>query len=749
MLSENLEKTLQNALEKAKSFKHEFATLDHLLLSLTTDPDALAAFKKYNTNINSLSVNLEKFLLDELQLIILPEIKDSKPTATLQRVIHRAAISSRAMGEEKINGINVLYEIFSEPNSYAVEFLKNANLSREKIHKHLMSKVKVTNFSENETQLSSETTATLRAQEANSESTDPLLKYCIDLNQLAKENKIDPIIGREYEIERMVEILSRKNKNNPLLVGEPGVGKTSLAEGLAIYLQKDKLHPQLSGSKIYSLDLGSLIAGTKYRGDFEERLKLLIERITKEPKAILFIDEIHILVGAGANNGNSMDAGNLLKPALARGEIKCIGATTFKEYKNYFEKDAALARRFQKIAVAEPSAETTKAMLKKLKANYEKYHQVEFSDEVVELAVDLAEKYIHDRKFPDKVIDIIDEAGSFCKLKGRVKVSEDDIEAITAKIANIPLTALSRDEAEEVIDLERNLKNHIFGQNHAIEQLVKSLKLSIAGLREVNKPQGCYLFSGPSGVGKTELAKRLATELNMPLIRFDMSEYVEKHSVARLIGAPPGYAGFDQGGLLTDAVRKEPFSVVLLDEIEKAHPDVHNILLQVMDYGKITDNNGNIIDFNHTIVILTTNAGVAINKQQIGFSELKQVVKNVKENNELINKSFSAEFRNRLDAIIEFEALNENVIEMIVSKYISKLAKQLKEKSIELKIEKEAKELIGEICFDTYSGARELERVIDQKIKQPLADEIIFGKLKNGGKINIKSINKNLVFDYE
>lgn len=750
MLSKNLEVTLHKALSIAKEYKHEYATLEHLLLALTSDPDALPAMKFCCANLEVLLKIIESFLKNELQVIILNEVIESKPTAGFQRVIHRAAISVQAFGADEINGLNVLAEMFAEQDSFAVGFLKVANVTKEKIQQYALSKVVIRNSSgalaagdrtQYELGGDAQGSAALTAD-------DPLLKYCVNLNQLALEHKIDNVIGRDLEIERIVEVLSRRNKNNPLLVGEPGVGKTAIAEGLANYLVNNAVPESLKGSKIFALDVGMLVAGARFRGDFEERLKQVIKRAQEEPKLILFIDEIHILVGAGSNNGSAMDAGNLLKPALARGEIKCIGATTFKEFQNYFEKDAALARRFQKIVVTEPSVETTITMLKGLKNNYERYHQVRFSDEVIELAVTLADKYIHDRKLPDKAIDVIDEAGAFCKLKGKQDVSEEDIESITAKISNVPLKAVAKNNAEEILDLEKTLKEHIFGQNHAIEQLVKILKLAKAGLRDPSRPQGCYLFSGPSGVGKTELARRLSLTLSMPLIRFDMSEYMEKHSVAKLIGAPPGYVGFEQGGLLTDAVRKSPYSVVLLDEIEKAHPDVHNILLQIMDYGKATDHNGNLIDFAHTIIILTTNAGVAVNKHNIGFHELKQIVNNVRESNELINRSFSPEFRNRLDAIIEFESLNELVISMIVGQYIKKLADQLKEKSIQVTIEEKAKELIGEISFDTYSGARELERIIDQKVKQPLADEILFGKLKEGGGVLIKAENGKLVFEY-
>ncbi len=734
MLSKNLELTLHRALNTAKEYKHEYATLEHLLLALIEDPDVSVVLKQYSADIQALDTKLKNFLSNELQAIILEKILESKPTAGFQRVIHRAAINVHALGQQEITGLNVLAEIFAEQDSFAVVFLHEQRITREKILQSI-SQIMIKSAASGVAQSSPAASIQDATGKEDLTNDDPLVRYCTNLNKLALENKIDSIVGRDVEVERMIEILCRRNKNNPLLVGDPGVGKTAIAEGLAIYLSGKHVPEALKGATIYSLDLGLLVAGTRYRGDFEERLKAVIKRAQELPATILFIDEIHAMIGAGSNNGGSMDAGNLLKPVLARGELRCIGATTFKEYQNYFEKDAALARRFQKIIIDEPSVETTIAMLKGLRQYYEKHHQVEFSDSALEAAVHLADRYINDRKLPDKAIDVLDEAGAHCRLNNKKNVTEDDVELAVAKITHIPIKSVAKDESEQMFGLEEALKQHIFGQDHAISALVAALKLCKAGLRDPLKPTGCYLFSGPTGVGKTELAKRLSIVLNMALHRFDMSEYMEKHSVSRLIGSPPGYVGFEQGGLLTDAVRKSPYSVLLLDEIEKAHPDIHNIMLQLMDYGRVTDNNGNSVNFNHTIVIFTTNAGVAINRHSIGFNELKQIVANVRESNEHVNRCFSPEFRNRLDAIIEFEPLSEKVIAKIVDKYILILEGQLKDRGIKISIDNDAKEYLCNVSFDTYNGARELERIFDQRIKQQLAEEILFGKLKDGGSV--------------
>ncbi len=759
MLSKNLETTLHRALSVAKEHKHEFATLEHLLLSLLEDPDVQEVLQKYSTDTKQLTERVNFFLSHELQDIILKEVLESKPSAAFQRVVHRAAIHVHALGAHEITGANILAEIFAEKDSYAALFLIEQNITRLEVLQSIsqnMVKANTANSSASpvmdvafaDTKTKKTTTSHLSKEE---ESTDILNKYCVNLNKLALEHKVDILVGRDVEVERLIEVLCRRSKNNPLLIGDPGVGKTAIVEGLALYLSTDKVPDALKGATVLALDLGSLVAGTKYRGDFEDRLKQVVKRVQEIPSSILFIDEIHTIIGAGSTQGGSLDAGNLLKPLLARGALRCIGATTFKEYQNYFEKDAALARRFQKIIVDEPSCEVAIAMLKGLKPFYEKHHNVKYSEEALEEAVNLSSRYINDRKLPDKAIDVIDEAGSRCKLDKKSIVTVDDIEAIIAKITHIPNKTVAQDDLEQVIGLAAKLKTFIFGQDPAIDELVSVIKLAKAGLRSHEKPTGCYLFSGPSGVGKTELAKQLATTLGMQLHRFDMSEYMEKHSVSRLLGAPPGYVGFDQAGMLTDCVRKAPYSVLLLDEIEKAHQDIHNILLQIMDYGRATDSNGVTVSFANAIVIMTTNAGVSVNKHSIGFNELKQIVTNSKENNEHINRSFSPEFRNRLDAIIEFAPLSGLVINKIVNKYIVTLEKQLLEKNIIANIDSAVKKYLAEVGFDSYSGARELERIIDKKIKQPLAEEILSARLKEDGKVNIKiSPEKNeLIFEYK
>ena len=742
MFSKNFEATLKRTFNIAKEHKHEFATLEHLLLALLEDSDAKLALNNISANIDLLAKKLNFCLGNELQEIILNNVAESKPSAAFQRVIHGSAIHAHVAENQEITGVNVLAEIFAEKDSYAALFLIEQGVSKKEILKQIP--VTVNNSSANAAPLASVVTANKKE-----EAPDILSLYCTNLNKMALEHKIDVLIGRDVEVERVVEVLCRRSKNNPLLVGDPGVGKTAIAEGLALYLSNNKVPDILKGATVFSLDLGALVAGTKYRGDFEERLKLVIKKIQEFPSAILFIDEIHTIIGAGSNQGGSLDAGNLLKPLLARGMLRCIGATTFKEYQNYFEKDAALARRFQKIIVDEPSCETAIAMLRGLKPFYEKHHNVTYSEEAIEEAVNLSSRYINDRKLPDKAIDVMDEAGAHCKLKNKNIVTVDEIEEIIAKIAHVPSKTVAQNDSEQVVGLAQKLKESIFGQDHAIDELVSVIKLDKAGLRSHEKPTGCYLFSGPTGVGKTELAKQLANVLAMQLHRFDMSEYMEKHSVSRLIGAPPGYVGFEQAGMLTDVVRKAPYSVILLDEIEKAHPDIQNILLQLMDYGKVTDSNGVSVNFTNTIIIMTTNAGVSINKHSIGFNELKQIVTNSKESNEHINRSFSPEFRNRLDAIIEFLPLSEVVINKIVSKYIHVLEEQLAEKAILIEIDPLAKQYLSEVGFDTYNGARELERIIDKKIKQPLAEEILNQRLKSGDKIwvNFDSLKKELKFD--
>ena len=763
MLSKNLEITLHRALNIAKEYQHEYATLEHLLLSLVEDSDALEIMKKYSVDTKVLGDKLKLFLVNELAALVVKDLKESKPTAGFQRVVHRAAIHVHAMGKREITGGNVLAEIFSEQESYAALFLTEHNISRQEVMTYISGGLvkyasQIQNpFEEsnaNEKSLSSKLAAAeqhIKVQNNNDESEDslnPLLKYCSNLNKLALENRIDVLIGRDEEVERVIEILCRRTKNNPLLVGEPGVGKTAIAEGLAARLAKNEVPDFLKGTIIYSLDMGSLVAGTRYRGDFEERIKQVIKEVEKSSKIVLFIDEIHTIIGAGSTNGSSLDASNLLKPALARGSLRCMGSTTFKEYKSHFDKDQALSRRFQKIIVDEPSIERTIQMLSGLKLHYEAHHRVKYSDAAIAAAVHLSERYIKDRKLPDKAIDVIDEAGARIKLlnKKSKRISARDIEMTVSKIVHIPIQTLSKDESQKLLMLEKNLKNKVFGQDQAIGELVSAIKLSRAGLRNSEKPMGCYLFAGPTGVGKTELAKQLAFEVNMELVRFDMSEYMESHSVSKLIGSPPGYVGFDQGGMLTDAIRKSPYAVLLLDEIEKAHSDIYNIMLQVMDYGKATDHNGCEINFCNTIVIMTTNAGATeLQKSSLGFGNLSRIGENL----EQINKVFSPEFRNRLDAIISFQDLDGKVISRIVDKYINDLSAQLADRSTRISISKEARQYLCEAGFDTKNGARVLERIIDEKIKKKLVDEILFGVLKKGGKVTVTMDGENLAFDFQ
>lgn len=730
MLGQNLEATLAKSLDLAKKHRHIYTTLEHLLLALLDDNDVVALFNDCEIDQELLRKKINHFLKDDLQPMLLKSVKVTKLTAGFERVLAKAK-SHAENNDQKITAIDVLLEIYSEKNSYAVLFLNEVHLTKEIVE----------NYMRNPSAISKQAVKSIEISQENSN--DPLEKYCINLTKLALAKKIDVLVGREAEIERVTEVLGRRSKNNPLLVGDPGVGKTAIIEGLASYLITDKVPDFLQEAVVYSLDMGALVAGTKYRGDFEERLKQVINTVKELPNAILFIDEIHIIIGAGSNQGSGLDASNLLKPVLARGELRCVGATTFKEYQNHIEKDAALARRFQKIIVDEPSQEVAIAMLKGLKSFYEKHHNVSYEDKAIEAAVILSSRYINDRKLPDKAIDIIDEAGAHSKLmrsdpNDKVIITEKEIINIIAKIVHIPSKVLSEDEAKKILGLEAVLKSNIFGQDKAIEELVDSIKLEKAGLRDIQKPMGCYLFSGPTGVGKTELAKNLAASLNMELHRFDMSEYMEAHSVSRLIGSPPGYVGFDQGGLLTDAVRNSPYSIVLLDEIEKAHPEIQNILLQVMDYGKLTDSNGVEVDFCNTMVIMTTNAGAeAVNRNSIGFNELLQSETNSKEGNEYIKRTFSPEFRNRLDAILDFNPLSPPVIAQIVEKYLKNLSVILEEKGIKIKIDDPVKTYLCEVGFDTFRGARELSRIIDKKIKQAIADEILTGVLTKGEVIHI------------
>jgi ATP-dependent Clp protease ATP-binding subunit ClpA len=717
MLSQNLEATLKRSMELAKNYGHEYITLEHLLLSLLEDKDIFVILQA--VKISQLRGKLDRFLNDELQSIILKQSKESAPTVSFQRVINRATIKASKLNQPEITGVNILLEIFAEKDSFATAFLLESEVNYRLISQHL-ERINYLKLSDNNVN-----------SPKNAPVESSLEKFCINLNKLALENKLDQLVDRDEEINRVIEILSRRSKNNPLLIGEPGVGKTAIVEGLALRIINKQVPPILEDAVILSIDMGLLIAGTKFRGDFEERLKKIIEESKTIPKSILFIDEIHTIVGAGLTQGGGMDAGNILKPALARGELRCVGATTFKEYQLYIEKDAALARRFQKVTIDEPSEEETIEIIQGIKNLYENYHKVKYSQEALESAVILSNRYINNRKLPDKAIDVIDEAGASARINNKAEVTEEDIEKIIAKIVHIPFDSVAKDESEQMMELSQHLKLCIFGQDAAIDELVNNLKLAKAGLKDHEKPQGCFLFSGPSGVGKTELAKQLAILLNMEFSRFDMSEYMEQNSASRLIGTAPGYVGFDQGGLLTDAVKKAPYSIILLDEIEKSHADIHNLMLQIMDYGQINDNNGMAVNFCHSIIIMTSNSGVKPNNN-IGFNQLQHISSNIKESNEYIKQSFSPEFRNRLDAIIEFSPLSNNVISKIFDKYIKDLKEQLAEKEISIEIDEKAEEFICNIGVNSYNGARELEKIIDRKLKQIIAEEIICGNIKEG-----------------
>ncbi len=740
MLSRNLEQTLHRALSFASERKHEYATLEHLLLGLAEDSDAATVLRACGVDLERLRNDLVEFLDKDLAGLATDRPGDPKPTAGFQRVVQRAAIHVQSSGRDEVTGANVLVALFSERESHAVYFLQTQDMTRldaVNFISHGIAKAPgrgqtrpVQGASDNHEQE--------REEKPSRRGQDALTNYCVNLNKKAMAGKIDPLIGRESEIERTIQILCRRTKNNPLYVGDPGVGKTAIAEGLAKRIVEGDVPEVLAKSTIYALDMGALLAGTRYRGDFEERLKAVVTELEAQPHAVLFIDEIHTVIGAGATSGGAMDASNLLKPALASGTLRCIGSTTYKEFRNYFEKDRALVRRFQKIDVNEPTSEDAVKILRGLKVNYEKHHKVRYTDEAIRAAVELSAKYIHDRKLPDKAIDVIDEVGASRMLqpehKRRKTVTLRDVEEIVAKIARIPPKSVSADDKETLRNLERDLKAMVFGQDKAIEALAAAIKLSRAGLREAEKPIGNYLFSGPTGVGKTEVARQLASTLGIELTRFDMSEYMERHSVSRLIGAPPGYVGFDQGGLLTDGVDQHPHCVLLLDEIEKAHGDLFNILLQVMDHGKLTDHNGKKIDFRNVVLIMTTNAGASdAAKEAIGFGRGKREG----EDEEAIKKLFTPEFRNRLDATIAFAPLSRTTIDRVVEKFVLELEAQLSDRDVTFELTPEATRWLGEKGYDDAFGARPLARVIQDNIKKPLADEILFGKLQHGGTVRV------------
>ncbi|MFN4277889.1 MAG: ATP-dependent Clp protease ATP-binding subunit ClpA [Ferrovibrio sp.] len=756
--SRTLEQTLHRALSLAGAKKHEFATLEHLLFALTEDQDAIAVMRACNVDVEKLRQRLGNFIDEELRGLVAGVSQDAKPTLSFQRAVQRALFHVQSSGREEVTGANVLVAIFSERESHAVHFLQEQDMTRLDAVSYISHGVaKAPTRNERRPVRGADSDVEQRAERAErgerernaSKDKEALTAYCVNLNDKARAGKIDALIGREAEIERTIQILCRRTKNNPLYVGDPGVGKTAIAEGLARRIVRGEVPEILKDATIYALDMGSLLAGTRYRGDFEERLKQVMQELEAQPGSILFIDEMHTVIGAGATSGGAMDASNLLKPALASGALRCIGSTTYKEFRSYIEKDRALLRRFQKIDVNEPSLPDAVKILKGIKTYYEQHHGVRYTEDAIKAAVELSAKYINDRKLPDKAIDVIDEVGAAELMKPESKrrktIGVKEVEAIVAKIARIPPKSVSREDKESLRNLDAELKRVVYGQDQAIDALASAIKLARAGLREPEKPIGNYLFSGPTGVGKTEVARQLAHIMGVELIRFDMSEYMERHSVSRLIGAPPGYVGFDQGGLLTDAVDQHPHCVLLLDEIEKAHGDLFNILLQVMDHGKLTDNNGKHVDFRNVVLIMTTNAGASeMSKQAIGFGrDMKEG-----EDEEAIKKLFTPEFRNRLDAVIPFAALSPDVINRVVDKFVAQLEGQLADRNVTIALTDEARAWLAERGYDKLYGARPLGRVIQENIKKPLADELLFGQLAKGGHVLVKVADDKLAFEF-
>ena len=737
MISEQLEIAIQNAFNLAKNNNHEFLTLEHLLVELCKDEEIKIFFNTQTIDYNSIVKDLNSYIKNKLKNIIVDKSVKPLPSASFERVLKRAAQHVQSSGKGEVKGLNILVAMFSERESFAVHFLEKQNVSRLDLVSYISHGSK---NNKNDKNLKENNEENYSTQESNSS----LEKYCTNLNKKAQEGRIDPIIGRENELERTTQILCRRLKNNPLFVGDPGVGKTALAEGLAKNIVENKVPKVLKNVTIFALEMSTLLAGTRYRGDFEERLNNIIKDITSDKNNILFIDEIHTVIGAGATSGGSIDASNILKPALANGTLRCIGSTTYTEYRKYFEKDSALVRRFQKVDINEPSVDDAIEILKGVVTNFEKFHKVKYSEDVIVEAVKLSAKFINDRKLPDKAIDVIDEVGArYNLLNTKKQINVKDVEDIISKIAKIPSKNISISDSKILVNLKRNLKLSIFGQDKAIEELTRVVKLSRSGLRDDGKTIGSYLFVGPTGVGKTEIAKVLSYALNINLLRFDMSEYMERHSISRLIGSPPGYVGFDQGGALTEAVNKNPNSVVLLDEIEKAHPDIYNILLQIMDYGKLTDHNSRTVDFRNVILIMTSNAGAEeLDKNSIGFTSSITS----KDNEIQINRLFAPEFRNRLDSIIKFDFLSKKTMKNIVEKAINILESQLSEKKILISLTNNAKKYLMEEGYDIKYGARPLERLVQKKIKEPLAEEILFGQLKKGGKVEIDVKSNEIKF---
>ena len=744
--TKSLEKSISNAFSFASEKNHQYVTLEHLLFSLMDEEDAVNVMKACSVDIGLLRENLEHYIDHELDNIVNSEkLSDPQPTAGFQRVIQRSIVHVQSSGKSEVTGANILVSLFAERESHATYFLQEQEVTRYDVVNFISHGItKIENFTYTENLEPGQKTGSKGHEKT------ALDNFCINLNLEASDNKIDTLIGRDEEVNRMAQILCRRTKNNPLLVGDPGVGKTAIVEGLAKRVIKQNVPDPLKNSVIYSLDLGSLLAGTRYRGDFEERLKTIINEIEKNSNYILFIDEIHTLVGAGTTTGNSMDAANMLKPALQSGKIKCIGSTTFTEYRLNFEKDRALQRRFQKIDVSEPSIEEAYKIMFGLRDKYEEYHKVKYSDEAIKASVDLSAKYIGNKRLPDKSIDILDELGAFENLKSskdkKEILNENDIEQTVSKITNIPKKSITANDRYYLKDLDKNLKRLIYGQDHAVNALCSSIKLSRSGLRNPEKTIGNYLFNGPTGVGKTELAKQLSKTLGIELLRFDMSEFSEKHTISKLIGSPPGYVGFDQGGQLSESVEKNPYSVLLIDEIEKAHPDIFNILLQIMDYGKLKDQNGKNVDFRNVILILTSNIGAnELEKDQIGFSNKK----NDQIDQETINKVFSPEFRNRLDSIINFNRLDKSVTKQIVNKFILELETQLNARDVVIELSNSASDLICKNGYSQTMGARPVSRYIDEHIKKILADEIIHGKLIDGGHVKVSVKDDKINFNYK
>ena len=738
MIAQELEVSLHMAFVEARQQRHEFITVEHLLLALLDNPSAAEVLRACSANIDDLRKSLSTFIKDNTPQVAGTDDVDTQPTLGFQRVIQRAImhVQSTGSGKKEVTGANVLVAIFGEKDSHAVYYLHQQGVTRLDVVNFIAHGIKKSDPPE--PSKASENQAEAEEGGEKNEKQSPLEQYTQNLNQLAKDGKIDPLIGREYEVERVIQILCRRRKNNPLLVGEAGVGKTAIAEGLAWRITQKDVPEILAEAVVYSLDMGALLAGTKYRGDFEQRLKGVLKSLKDKPNGILFIDEIHTLIGAGAASGGTLDASNLLKPGLSSGALKCIGATTFSEYRGIFEKDAALSRRFQKVDVVEPSIEQTVEILKGLKSRFEEHHNVKYAVAALQAAAELSAKYINDRHLPDKAIDVIDEAGAAQRIlppsKRKKTITKGEVEEIVAKIARIPPANVSNDDRGKLKTLERDLKNVVFGQDKALDVLASAVKMARSGLGKGDKPIGAFLFSGPTGVGKTEAAKQLAYIMGIDLIRFDKSDYLERHAVSRLIGAPPGYVGFDQGGLLTEAVTKKPHCVLLLDEIEKAHPDIFNVLLQVMDHGTLTDNNGRKADFRNVIIVMTTNAGAeAMNKAVIGFTNRHEVGDEMAD----IKRLFTPEFRNRLDAIVSFKSLDENIILRVVDKFLLQLETQLAEKKVDVTFTDKLRKHLAKKGFDPLMGARPMQRLIQDTIRRALADELLFGRLTEGGRLTV------------